>query len=57
MIEIHKNDHYAMMLIFPKKCGRPRGGWSENSVTCGNGGRGKEWAKICERPLWIAPNE
>ena len=42
-MKVHKNYHYAMMLIFQKKCGRLGEGESENSDTCG-------------RPLWMAPN-
>ena len=38
MINIHKNDHDVMMLIFQKKCGCRRG--SENSNTCWHGGMG-----------------
>ena len=39
MMKIHKNDHYALMLICQQKCGRPRGG------ACGQGGRGGEMGK------------
>ena len=36
---------YAMMLIFQKNSGRPGGGGSGNSDTCGQGGRGVKMGK------------
>ena len=44
----YKNDHYAMMLIFQKKCERPGGGGSLEIRTHADKG-GKKWAKIFGR--------
>ena len=30
-------------------------GGSANSDTCGQGGGGQNWAKICGRPVWMTP--
>ena len=45
-----------MMLIFQKKCGRLVGEGVLKIRTCEQGGDKKlKWAKICGRPLWMAP--
>ena len=57
MIKIHKNDHYAMILIFQKKCGRPGGGGSENSDK-GEGikmGKNLRTSLLLNYALWMAP--
>ena len=46
--KIQKNDHYAVMLIFQKKYGRPGGGGSENSDKYGQGGGGKNGQKFAD---------
>ena len=45
-----------MMLIFQKQCRRSVGGGLKIRTHADKGIGGKKWAKICERPLWMAPN-